>query len=332
MYKIVDGKAVEIEYTVIEIGVDENNQITMIPGDAESVYTVKIEGNKTDGFTITNSHETTEVTVILTKTWKDEADDSARLDAAGFAGILTLRGYTDQEMPEPKAVDNEDDTYTVTWTNLPKYEPNKVGTVINYGVSEDATKIPLYRAGTVEKDAETTDATNNVIGFKVENERKVAQVYLGKQVTGNMGERERVFEFTVTVKGADGETVITIDGVTTEDANITRKHGNASLLGTFPVGAIVTIQEKAVEKYDTTSGYNEQASVTNAEKGTTTSEVTFTVAETGNTVTFYNDRHIQIDTGVPTESKPYLLLLGLIPLAGAALVLGSRRRRRKLGV
>ena len=67
----------------------------------------------------------------------------------------------------------------------------------------------------------------------------------------------------------------------------------------------------------------------NADKQANTNHVvTFTVSENGNTVTFYNDREITVDTGVPMESKPYWLLLGLIPLAGIGTILMAKKRRR----
>jgi hypothetical protein len=56
--------------------------------------------------------------------------------------------------------------------------------------------------------------------------------------------------------------------------------------------------------------------------------VTFIVSESGNTVTFTNDRSVTVDTGVPMESKPYWFLLGLIPLAGFGAVMMARKRRR----
>ena len=297
--------------------------------DTSESYTAEEDGSGT--ITIKNSFTPEQVTVILTKTWSDAADASGRPTAADFAGYLTLSGYSGQKMTDPTANDNRDGTYTVTWNNLPKYQPGQVGTEIRYSVSE--SEIPLYASGTVESDETTTDSSQNKIGYKVTNTRKTAQVYLGKQVTGNMGDRSATFHFTVAVKGADGTTSIIISGVNSEDVDITRQHGNATLLGpagtVFPVGATVTIEETPFADYTITSGTKEGTDGSNADEGTTTSTVTFVVAEAGNTVTFYNDKRIDIDTGVPVDQMPYLLMIAAVMLLGVVSLVGYRSRKKR---
>ena len=155
----------------------------------------------------------------------------------------------------------------------------------------------------------------------------MATVYLVKKVTGNMGDRSATFQFTVSVM--DGSKSVTIPGVTDVDY-VERKHSDnaadvTNRLGaesSFPIGATVTIVETAVDGYTTTI---EGGTPVENEKNT----VTFTVSESGNTITFKNNREIEVDTGIPMESKPYWFLLGLIPLAGLGAVLMAKRRRRE---
>ena len=92
----------------------------------------------------------------------------------------------------------------------------------------------------------------------------------------------------------------------------------------LPVGATIEIKE------DDGTGY--QASYTQGEATTKTdgTTATFILNAKGNTVTFFNDETIQIDTGIRDDVSPYLFLLGLIPLAGVGLFLGQRRRRRMI--
>ena len=154
-----------------------------------------------------------------------------------------------------------------------------------------------------------------------EYERKQAQIYLIKEVSGNLGDRSAEFHFTVTVK--DGSNDITIEGIT--DTDIIRKHGYTSeqnLLGTFPVGATVTIKETIVDGYKTTvkEGNEEEKSG---------SEIVFTVDEAGNTVTFKNDKTIEIDTGVPVDQMPYLMMIAAVMLLGVVSLVGYRSRKKR---
>ena len=131
-----------------------------------------------------------------------------------------------------------------------------------------------------------------------------------------MGDRSAVFSFSYTVTGKKGEAITS--------GNVDRQHGYSNeqnFLGSFPVGATVTIVETPMEGYTTTmQGGTVVPDATNT--------ITFTVSEKGNTVTFENNKEVKVDTGVPMTTSPYLFLLGLIPLAGFGAVMAARKRRR----
>ena len=116
-------------------------------GGAEIVYTVKedaIEGytadkqTAADGETITNTHtpETTEISV--TKKWDDADDrDGIRPTAEDFAASVRLMsGDTEVKDYTPEITDNDDGTYTIRYTGMPKYKAP--GEKIVYTVKEDA--------------------------------------------------------------------------------------------------------------------------------------------------------------------------------------------------
>ncbi len=70
--------------------------------------------------TVTNTYETTDVSI--TKTWDDSDDqDGIRPTAEDFAGMVTLKA-DDVEVTgvTPDVTDNGDNTYTVTFSSLPK--------------------------------------------------------------------------------------------------------------------------------------------------------------------------------------------------------------------
>ena len=298
-------------------------------GDGESTGIVATEIDDLGTITVTNSYTPETVDVVLTKTWDDDLDPSMRPSTDEFANLveLTADGTKVTATPDVTASDDQK-TYTVTWSGLTKYKVGEVGQLVKYVVSEkEITEVTSDATYLLYNNGEIKAVGDSAYVYEVTNSRNKVQVYLGKQVTGNLGDRNADFHFTVTVKGADGKTDITIANVSGED--IVRKHGNASPLGEFPVGAVVTIEETVVEDYDAAEyGMKEKAEEANAAKSEKAYSVTFTVSNEGNTVTFYNNKAAIIDTGIPTESKPYLMLLALIPLAGAALVIGARRRRR----
>ena len=309
-----DNTGATYTYTVTEAEVPKGYKCTTQTVDA--------------GGEIKNELDTTNITLI--KTWNDSVDNSFRVPVDDFANYVTLNVSGLENLPDPTVTQNGNQ-YTVTWANLPIY--NSEGTKYVYTVTEQTIQdgqYTLYQNGTISKIDE------NEYEYRVTNTRNTASVYLGKQVTGNMGDRTEEFEFTVVIKDKNGSP-ITIDGVT--NTTHKRKHGDATIIGgndLFPVGATVTITE--VKKtpanqedtpYSVTSGKKDGAGSTNASAGIDSfGTVTFRVSNTGNTVTFYNDKEVKVDTGVPMTTSPYLFLLGLIPLAGLGAVLAARKRRR----
>ena len=82
------------------------------------------------------------------------------------------------------------------------------------------------------------------------------------------------------------------------------KHDAMATFGNLPEGVTYTVTETPVDGYTTTS----------------TGEEGKIVAGT-NEVTFTNTKNGDIDTGVTTENLPYVLLIGFVVLAGAALLI-----------
>ena len=128
-----------IEYTV------EEAEITDYTPSAASISA---------GGTITNTHtpKTTEITV--TKVWKDEDDtDGMRPDSL----TLTVNGAPDgTEIPEP-AVTKNGNTWTYTWTGLPKYSD---GEEIKYTISEDSVPAGYQAEPTSVEDGGTITNTH----------------------------------------------------------------------------------------------------------------------------------------------------------------------------
>ena len=119
LQKNKDGNA--IEYTISEDGVDG--------------YTADKTAAK-NGETITNTHTPEVIDITVTKNWVDDNNrDGIRPGADEFASKLhLLADGTEVDGVTAEVVDNNDGTYTVTYSDILKYEN---GNIIVYGITED---------------------------------------------------------------------------------------------------------------------------------------------------------------------------------------------------
>ncbi len=140
---------------------------------------------------------------------------------------------------------------------------------------------------------------------------------VSKTVTGNLGDENKYFEFKVTLTGETGKTYGAsyavsggsyTDNPTTikigEEATFYLHHDETISIANLPYGVSYTVTETAADGYTT--------SATGA---------TGTIAAANQTAAFTNTKTGEIDMGVTTENLPYVLLIGFVVLAGAALLL-----------
>ncbi len=150
-----------------------------------------------------------------------------------------------------------------------------------------------------------------------ENTYSAGALKVSKTVTGNLGDKDKYFEFKVKLTGEDGktyaETFAVSGGSNTDnpgtiqlDAETTfyLKDGETIKIANLPYGVTYTVTETAADGY-TTSANGATGTINAAEQ----------------TAEFTNDKSGEIDTGVTTENLPYVLLIGFVVLAGAALLL-----------
>ena len=145
-------------------------------------------------------------------------------------------------------------------------------------------------------------------------ERSTVSVTIQKQVTGNMGDYTKEFEFKVTSTQPLGAGT----GYTLSDGDLTAtftlQNGQSIALLNVPVGAALTIAETNATGYTTTLSVGD---VPISNPYTCESDATIVVT---------NHREGTPDTGISTDGLPYALLLGCT-VAGAVLMLLHRRRR-----
>ena len=144
---------------------------------------------------------------------------------------------------------------------------------------------------------------------------------VSKTVTGNLGDKDKYFEFKVTLTGETdktyGETYTVTGGSNTanpatikigEETTFQLKHGDIISIANLPYGVSYTVTETAADGYTTTKTGN-TGSINAAEQ----------------TAAFTNKKDGTIDMGVMLDSMPYVLVLAVVGAAVIALIAKKRR-------
>lgn len=124
-----------------------------------------------------------------------------------------------------------------------------------------------------------------------------------------------VFSENVQIGGISGQTIS--EDKTTITGTITVKHGDEITLSNIPVGTTVTVAEND-PKVNT-------ANSTDATKYTATYNGNgAVVSSAAQTIAITNTRTSSIDTGVTTDSMPYILLMAFVAILAVAFVAKKR--------
>ena len=192
----------------------------------------------------------------------------------------------------------------------------------DYSVTEKNAAVANYNVttkinGVDDEDASTSGkvARGQTVTVAYVNDYTIAttEISVTKTVSGNMGDQNEEFTFTYKV----GETG-------TEDT-FSLKHGQTEILKDLTIGETLYIKE--VTDYVKTVTYT----VTNADGTQTTTTVVekdgwYQIPVAVNVaVSVNNTKNANIDTGVTTDSIPYVLLLTMAVIGAGALLLNKRR-------
>lgn len=149
------------------------------------------------------------------------------------------------------------------------------------------------------------------------NTYRAGTLKVSKTVAGNLGDKNKYFEFKVTLTGENGKTYGASYAVTGgskddnpksivigQETTFMLKHGDTLSIANLPYNVTYTVTETADADYETTKTGD-----------------TGTISAAEQTAAFTNTKEGSIDTGVTTENLPYVLLIGFVVLAGAALLI-----------
>lgn len=165
--------------------------------------------------------------------------------------------------------------------------------------------------------------TNNTKVTEITNTYKAGSLSVNKEVTGALGDKNKYFDFTVVLTGESGKNYAETFNASTTTAdegqnnptivklgsnNFTLKHGQTFQIENLPYGVSYTVTESSYADYNTTKS-GDTGSIDASAK---VAKFTNTKGDTSP------------DTGITTDSLPYVMLLGFVLLAGAALIIKRR--------
>ncbi len=193
-----------------------------------------------------------------------------------------------------------------------------VVTVVNSGKSDNS----LARIAKVY-----VGSGANAKGSGIVNTYSAGTLNIAKTVAGNLGDKDKYFDFTVTLTGESGKDYAPSYTVneTSNPSNPTSikvgetkqfklKHNETLSIANLPKDVSYTVVETHVDGYETTVNKQKAEKIENAKINTT-----------ANDVNFVNTKNGPIDEGVMLDSLPYVLVLAAV--LGGTVVMFTRKRR-----
>lgn len=166
-----------------------------------------------------------------------------------------------------------------------------------------------------------TESTGEAKSDNFPNTYKAGELDVSKTVTGNLGDKNKYFEFKVTLTGEEGKTYRDSYAVTGgsntanpstikigEETTFLLKHGDTITIANLPYGVKYTVTETAAEGYTT-------------EKTGDTGEIN----AADQAAKFTNTKEGSIDTGVVLNNMPYILVLAVLAAGVAVFIIRKRR-------
>lgn len=173
-----------------------------------------------------------------------------------------------------------------------------------------------------------TELADGTVNFYAHYTPLYTSVNIKKLVTGNMGDKNKPFRFTVSVVNGNTNLPFKIDETQyTGSTKITLSDNQTRKLTQVPVGATVTITEDDYSGSRYTTSCTIDGSASAGDRIATISNIQQLNNDTAHEVIFTNNKEAIPDTGLNLGTTPYILALGIVAL-GAGLLLFGRRKRQ----
>ena len=185
------------------------------------------------------------------------------------------------------------------------------------------SKIPDAKWPYSPSDVELADGTVN---FYAHYTPLYTSVNIKKLVTGNMGDKSKLFQFKVSVVKGNTNLPFKIDETPCKGSTeITLSDNKTTTLTQVPVGATVTITEDDYSGYTTSCTIDGSASA--GGRTATISNIQQNNENAAHEVIFTNNKEAIPDTGLNLGTTPYILALGIAALGAGLLIFGRRKRQ-----
>ncbi len=206
----------------------------------------------------------------------------------------------------------------------------------NIGVSQ----VTIHKTAPNDDGSYTNDAADKVAG--PENEYGAGELKIKKELTGNLADKNKTFEVTVTFTAPTGKTVtgpITYGASESIPANwtgaksvtVTLGAGDEVTFSNIPDGVTYKVVEKdySADEYDIPEYKfdNESESGDTVATGSAWEEnfASGTVGDFSDTVTIKNNKDATLDVGVIIDNAPFIII-AVIALTAAALIFFRRKK------
>ena len=239
----------------------------------------------------------------------------------GEAGPTTANKKITVSLPTYKSVG----IYTYT---IKEIDGNKAG-VTYFGKNiKLVVTVTQGEEGLVRTAAVHTEDENGTKSDSFQNVYSAGNLEISKLVTGNLGDKSKYFDVTVTLTGEEGkiyEESYPVDGGSIAAGSIKVgiptifkiKDGDTITIKNLPYGLAYTVVE---EDYTGSNGGYEEAKYDFSDE-----EESKLIDNATETIEITNEKTADVDTGISLDSIPYILLLGFAVLGMGALFFRRRQ-------
>lgn len=254
--------------------------------------------------------------VFVAKFWVKEpgSNDYTVVDATNYKKDSFVNKTSEVQIGSTQEIDGI--TYILDgW--YPESDPNG---------NDNSSKISNEKWPYSPNETELADGTVN---FYAHYAPLYTSVDIKKNVTGNMGDKSKKFNFIISVVNGNTNLPFEIGGTQyTGSTTITLSDKQTTRLTQVPVGATVTITEDdyySNDRYTPSYTIDDNPSVSNNREAKITS-ISRRDNDVSHEVIFTNSKDAIPDTGLDLNTTPYILALGIVAV-GAGVLLFRRRKR-----
>lgn len=267
--------------------------------------------------------EATEVPALISISKASFAANAATDEGAEATFTITLPEYTRVGIYTYMLKEKNAGTAGVT------YHDGQIKLVVTVVNGENGQVV----VSTVHTESGFTGTTPATKSDSITNTYSAGTLNISKTVEGNLGDKDKYFNFEVTLNAKEGvgadkyASSFKVDGGSSAANNPTTialgekttfklKHGDTISIANLPYDVTYTVTEIPDDNYTTEVGEGADKEAGNV--------VTGTIAGAQQKAAFTNTRTGDVDTGVVLDTLPYVMILAVAAVCGMALLLKKR--------